>query len=264
MHAAVSHHLHAAADGLELSAISRRRELLPWFAFRFFHIRFVYNWAWDPDRFDWSPGATQYRIHDEGRRTVGGFRIIAPRASLDEAMTPALPLFRGMVRNDVWEILEQNRDLVAEVSRFVLAFHRVRDRVFMRSVVRLVMRGILWEQARLARPLCLAVVNPFLLSRYQQFGLALKVIGTRRLPAASRFERRLFGDEVPHYVVMVNAALSARMGLEGRLADGLTAEYLFDGLSDHAQPFHLMSDEFNRRVQSVWDALPEVADAELD
>lgn len=259
MRTATSHHLHAAADGLELSAVTRRRELLPWLAFRFFHIRFVYNWAWDPDRFDWSPGATQYRILDQGRHLVGGFRIIAPQASLSEAMTPALPLFREMVRDDVWEILEQNCDLVAEVSRFVLAFYRLRDRRFMRSVVRLTMRGILWEQAKLARPLCLAVVNPFLLSRYQQFGMALKVIGTRRLRAASRFERRLFGDEVPHYVVLVNSALSARMGFEGHLADGLTREYLFDGLSDHAQPFHLMGDAFNQRVQSVWDALPEVA-----
>lgn len=254
----VIHELHTAADGLELSAVTRRRELLPWLAFRFFHIRFVYNWAWDPDRFDWGPGAIQYRIRREGGFTVGGYRIIAPQRSLSEAMTPALPFFRGMVREEVWDLLGRNLDLVAESSRFVLAAHRLRDRGFVQSMVRLSMRAILWELARLGRPLCIAVVNPFLFSRYRRSGLVQKVIGTRRLPAASVFERRTFGAEVPHHVILINLALSEAQGAEDRLGEGLTRAYLFDGMRDHARPFQEMSADLRKRVQAVWDAVLEV------
>lgn len=252
--------LRTAADELELSTVTRRRELLPWLAFRFVHIRLVYNWAWDPDRFDWGPGAIQYRVRDRRGRLAGGYRMVFPQRSLDEAMTPALPVFRDMVRPEVWSLLAQNLDLVAEVSRFVIAFHRVSDRAFVRSFVRLAIRGIFWEQARLARPLCLVVVNPFLLSRYRKSSLVLKVLGARTFPAATRFEREAFGAEVPHYVALVNSALSAQRGADDRLTEGLTRRYLFDGLDAHTRPFHAQGDAFLKRVQSVWDAIDEAPD----
>ncbi|MFO0586357.1 MAG: hypothetical protein U0441_02395 [Polyangiaceae bacterium] len=254
-------HLNIAADGLELSAIRRRRELVPWLAFRFFHIRVLYNWAWDPDSFDWGPGTTQYRIRESGRLVsplVGGYRLIAPRDSLSETMTYALPFFRDMVPDpSVWPLLAENHDLVMEVSRFALAFHRVGDRAFLRTVVRNVLRGILWEQAKLRRPLCLAVVNPFLLSRYRKLGLATKVIGFRKLRAASIFEKKLFGAEVPHYVVLINAALSEKWSLDGQLSSDLSPDFVFEGMHDYAQPFHRMGDDLNRRVQTLWDAVKE-------
>lgn len=253
--------LYTAADGLDLSVIRRRRDLLPWLAFRFFYIRVLYNWAWDPDAFDWSPSTSQYRIREKGRLVsplVGGYRLIAPRGSLSETMTYGLPFFRDMVPDpDFWPLLSQNHDLVMEVSRFALAIHRVGDKRFLRSIVRLAMRAILWEQAKHRRPFCLAVVNPFLLARYRKLGLATKVIGTRMLKAASIFERRLFGPEVPHHVIVINAALSERMSVEGRLSPDLSREFILDGMSDYTRPFHLMDDDLHRRTQSIWDAMRE-------
>ncbi len=254
-------HLYTVADGLEVSAIHRRRDLLPWFAFRFLHIRVLYNWAWDPDTFDWNPSTTQYRIREKGRlvnQLVGGYRLIAPRDSLSETMTYRLPFFRDMVPDPaLWPLLAQNHDLVIESSRFALAFHRVGDKGFLRSIVRLAMRAILWEQAKQRRPFCLAVVNPFLLARYRKLGLATKVIGSRKLPAASIFERKFFGPEVPHHVILINAALSERMSVEGRLPTDLSREFILDGMSDYTRPFHLMDDDLHRRAQSIWDAIRE-------
>lgn len=249
--------LHTTTGGIDVAALHGRRELLHWYLFRFLHIRVLYNWAWDPDRFDLNPGTVQYGLREKGPykdNFLGGFRITAPKASLSETMTAGLPFFRSMATHPSdWEALERDHDLVVEVSRFALAVHRMRDRVLVDALVRNSLRAIFWEQARLSRPFTLVVVNPFLLSKYQRYGLVMKVLGTRDIPAASVLERKVFGAVIPHHVVLINAAESERRCVEGKLPPHLSYDFIFDGMSAYAQPFHLKDEAFQRRTQAAWD-----------
>jgi len=178
-----------------------------WIAKRFWYVRFVLNWAWEPDRYDFDERVEHLGLFERDK-LIGGVRLFYFDA-LEESMQYRVPEFRTMLSEEVWEKLKGVEQEIVEATRLLLFSNLKGAR--RRSALKLLARAMYWRSRKKQRPLLLAIGNPFTLQMLKRTGVAdIKVIGEKGIKSKNRFERRFYGEEVPHYAIMVNFLESER------------------------------------------------------
>ncbi len=178
-----------------------------WIAKRFWYVRFVLNWAWEPDRYDFDERVEHLGLF-EREKLIGGVRLFYFDA-LEESMQYRVPEFRAMLSEEMWGRLGRVEDEIVEATRLLL-FSTLKG-VRRRWALKLLARAMYWRSRKKQKPLLLAIGNPFTLQMLRRTEVAdIKVIGEKRIKSKNRFERRVYGEEVPHYAIMVNFLESER------------------------------------------------------
>ena len=236
-----------AQSTLSVSLLSGWHRVV-WIAKRFWYVRFVLNWAWEPDRYDFDERVEHLGLFEQGK-LIGGVRLFYFEG-LEESMQYRVPEFRTMLSEEMWERLEGVEHEVVEATRLLL-FSSLRG-VKRRWALKLLARAMYWRSRKKQKPLLLAIGNPFTLQMLKRTGVAeIKVIGEKRIKSKNRFERRFYGEEVPHYAILVNFLESER-----RSSDS----WWYEGMS-----LPIWSEEKVHNVRRLWRELDGArsVDAEL-
>ena len=190
-----------------------------WIAKRFWYVRFVLNWAWEPDRYDFD-GRVEHLGLFEREKLIGGVRLFYFDA-LEESMQYRVPEFRAMLSEEMWGRLGRVEDEIVEATRLLL-FSTLKG-VRRRWALKLLARAMYWRSRKKQKPLLLAIGNPFTLQMLRRTEVAdIKVIGEKRIKSKNRFERRVYGEEVPHYAIMVNFLESERRNGDNWWYEGMS------------------------------------------
>ncbi len=189
----------------EIKGIAR----IGWLARRLWYVRFVLNWAWEPDRYDFDRRVEHWGLY-KNSVLHGGERIFFFDA-ITESLQYSVPDFRAMVSEEKWHHLGTMEKMIAEVTRFfIFSMHRLERRERIEGEKRL-LREIYTRSVTHQRPIVMALGNPFTLRMLRRIKTAeVKIIGEAHFRSKNRIEKRIYGETVPHYAILVNFLASER------------------------------------------------------
>jgi len=101
------------------------------------------------------------------------------------------------------EMLRSKTEHLLEITRLLVFGGFRHQRKGFYQVLRLLLRRVYTQALLYGRPLGLAVVNPFARRLLVQISADIAVIGETRLPSKNRLERKMYGEMVPHYTVLI-------------------------------------------------------------
>ena len=186
----------------EIRALKGLRKAL-WLWKRFWYVRFVLNWAWEPDSFDFDHRVEHWGLF-HGSCLLGGERFFF-LDNIEESLQYRVPLFRRMITPQTWDVLKEMEKDITEVTRFLLfSPHKLHRRERMRAI-RCLFRHVYTRGVLRKRPWVLAIGNEFTLQMLKRVRvIQIKVLGQAKFSSKNKEERRIYGTEVPHYAILIN------------------------------------------------------------